>query len=88
MKRVAETKSLEYAKRFAAESSCTTIRIDTYARNDPAMRLHLNNGFRIGRYGRILPQVPLAFNGAELPVPYIDVMQVHIDALVDLIMQG
>ncbi len=33
-------------------------------------------------------ELPLVFGGAELPVPYIDVMQVHIKALVELIMQG
>ena len=33
-------------------------------------------------------ELPLIFDGVELPVPYIDVMQVHIHALVDLIMQG
>lgn len=33
-------------------------------------------------------ELPLIFDGVELPVPFIDVMQVHIKALVDLIMQG
>ncbi len=33
-------------------------------------------------------ELPLIFDGVELPVPYIDVMQVHIKALVELIMQG
>lgn len=32
-------------------------------------------------------ELPLIFDGVELPVPYIDVMQVHINALVDLIMR-
>ena len=32
-------------------------------------------------------ELPLIFDGVELPVPYIDVMRVHINALVDLIMQ-
>ncbi len=32
-------------------------------------------------------ELPLIFDGVELPVPYIDVMQVHIAALVDLIMR-
>ncbi len=32
-------------------------------------------------------ELPLIFGGVELTVPYIDVMKVHIDALVDLIMQ-
>lgn len=32
-------------------------------------------------------ELPLIFDGVELPVPYINVMQVHINALVDLIMQ-
>ncbi len=32
-------------------------------------------------------ELPLIFGGVELPVPYIDVMKVHITALVDLIMQ-
>lgn len=31
-------------------------------------------------------ELPLIFDGVKLPVPYIDVMQVHINALVDLIM--
>lgn len=33
-------------------------------------------------------ELPLIFDGVELPVPYIDVMRVHINALVDLIMQN
>lgn len=33
-------------------------------------------------------ELPLIFDGVELPVPYIDVMQVHINALVDVIMHG
>lgn len=32
-------------------------------------------------------ELPLIFDGVELPVPYIDVMRIHINALVDLIMQ-
>lgn len=32
-------------------------------------------------------ELPLIFDGVELTVPYIDVMQVHIHALVDLIMR-
>ncbi|ERL21972.1 aspartate racemase [Oribacterium sp. oral taxon 078 str. F0263] len=32
-------------------------------------------------------ELPLIFDGVELSVPYIDVMQVHIDVLVDLIMR-
>ncbi len=47
---------VEYAKRYAAEVGCTTIRIDTYAHNEPAKRLYLNNGFRIAGYGQILLQ--------------------------------
>ncbi len=31
-------------------------------------------------------ELPLAFEGIKLPVPYIDVMRVHIDALIDLIL--
>ena len=31
-------------------------------------------------------ELPLIFEGVELPAPYIDVMQVHIDALVDLVL--
>ncbi len=31
-------------------------------------------------------ELPLIFKGVELPVPYIDVMQVHINTLVDLIL--
>lgn len=31
-------------------------------------------------------ELPLIFNALELPVPYIDVMQVHINALIDLIL--
>ena len=30
-------------------------------------------------------ELPLIFGGVKLPVPYIDVMQIHIKALVDLI---
>lgn len=30
-------------------------------------------------------ELPLIFAGVQLPVPYIDVMQVHIDALVDVV---
>lgn len=47
---------VEYAKKYAEESGCTTIRIDTYAHNEPAKRLYLKNGFRIAGYGRILLQ--------------------------------
>lgn len=47
---------VEYAKQCAAETGCTVIRIDTYAHNEPAKRLYLNNGFRIAGYGRILLQ--------------------------------
>ena len=32
-------------------------------------------------------ELPLIFAGVDLPVPYIDVMQVHIGALVDLILR-
>lgn len=31
-------------------------------------------------------ELSLIFKGVELPVPYIDVMQVHINALIDLIL--
>lgn len=47
---------VEYVKHYAAEVGCTTIRIDTYAHNEPAKRLYLNTGFRIAGYGRILLQ--------------------------------
>lgn len=47
---------VDYAKKYATDSGCTTIRIDTYAHNDPAKRLYLRNGFRIAGYGRILLQ--------------------------------
>lgn len=47
---------VEYAKHYATETGCTTIRIDTYAHNKPAKRLYLRNGFRIAEYGRILLQ--------------------------------
>lgn len=47
---------VEYAKHCAAETGCTTVRIDTYARNEPAKRLYLNNSFRIAGYGHILLQ--------------------------------
>ena len=47
---------VEYAKKYAEGSGCTTIRIDTYAHNEPAKRLYLKNGFRIAGYGRILLQ--------------------------------
>lgn len=33
-------------------------------------------------------ELPLVFDGVELPVPYIDVMQIHIQALVHLVMYG
>ena len=33
-------------------------------------------------------ELPLIFDSVELPVPYIDVMQVHINTLIDLIMQS
>ena len=47
---------VEYAKRYAAEVGCTTIRIDTYADNEPTKRLYLKNGFRLAGYGQILLQ--------------------------------
>lgn len=47
---------VEYAKHYAAKTGCTVIRIDTYAHNEPAKRLYLNNGFRIAGYGCILLQ--------------------------------
>ena len=47
---------VEYAKRYAAEVGCTTIRIDTYVHNEPTKRLYLKNGFRIAGYGQILLQ--------------------------------
>lgn len=47
---------MEYAKQYAKKTGCTTIRIDTYAHNEPAKRLYRNNGFRIAGYGHILLQ--------------------------------
>ena len=47
---------VQYAKNYAAESGCSTIRIDTYAYNEPAKKLYLKNGFRIAGYGNILLQ--------------------------------
>ena len=47
---------VEYAKHYAEKNGCMVIRIDTYAHNEPAKRLYLNNGFRIAGYGRILLQ--------------------------------
>lgn len=47
---------MEYARTFAAETGCSTIRIDTFAHNEPAKKLYLQNGFRIAGYGRILLQ--------------------------------
>ncbi len=47
---------VEFAKNYGAEAGCTTLRIDTYAHNEPAKRLYLNCGFRIAGYGRILLQ--------------------------------
>ena len=47
---------VEYAQKYAKEYGCTTVRIDTYAHNEPAKRLYLKNGFRISGYGRILLQ--------------------------------
>ena len=32
-------------------------------------------------------ELPLIFDGIELPVPYIDVMKVHIEALIDVILK-
>jgi aspartate racemase len=32
-------------------------------------------------------ELPLIFGGVEMSVPYIDVMQVHINTLVDLILR-
>lgn len=49
-------KMVEYAKAFAAETGCSAIRIDTFAHNEPAKKLYLQNGFRIAGYGRILLQ--------------------------------
>lgn len=47
---------VEYAKTYASETGCTTIRIDTYAHNEPAKRLYLGSGFRIAGCGHILLQ--------------------------------
>lgn len=47
---------VEYAKNYAIENGCTTIRIDTYAHNEPAKKLYLKNGFRIAGYGHIFLQ--------------------------------
>ena len=47
---------VEFAKKYAAETGCAAIRIDTYAHNEPAKRLYLQNGFRVAGYGRILLQ--------------------------------
>lgn len=47
---------VEYTKSLAAKMNCSTIRIDTYAHNEPAKNLYLRNGFRIAGYGRILLQ--------------------------------
>ncbi len=49
-------KMVEYAKAFAEKNGCTTIRIDTFAHNEPAQKLYVRNGFRIAGYGRILLQ--------------------------------
>lgn len=47
---------IQYAKERAAETGCATIRIDTYAHNEPAKNLYLKNGFQIAGYGSILLQ--------------------------------
>lgn len=47
---------IQYAKNYAIELGCTTIRIDTYAHNEPAKKLYQKNGFRIAGYGNILLQ--------------------------------
>jgi N-alpha-acetyltransferase 60 len=47
---------VECAKRFAEETGCTTVRIDTYIHNEPAKRLYLKNGFRIAGCGHALLQ--------------------------------
>ena len=49
-------KMVEFAQTFAERGGCTTIRIDTFAHNEPAKKLYLRNGFRIAGYGRILLQ--------------------------------
>ena len=33
-------------------------------------------------------ELPLVFDKTQLSVPYVDVMRVHIDTLVDLIIKG
>lgn len=45
---------VEYAKKYALRTGCTTIRIDTYAHNEPAKQLYIQNGFRIAGHGQIL----------------------------------
>lgn len=47
---------VQFAKDYAAQLCCSTIRIDTYAYNEPAKRLYQKNGFRIAGYGNILLQ--------------------------------
>lgn len=47
---------VQYAKNYASELCCSTIRIDTYAYNEPAKTLYQKNGFRIAGYGNILLQ--------------------------------
>lgn len=49
-------KMVGFAKEYALQHSCTVIRIDTYAYNEPAKKLYRKNGFRIAGYGRILLQ--------------------------------
>lgn len=50
------TQMIQYAKEYAITTGCSTIRIDTYAYNEPAQKLYLKNGFRIAGYGEILLQ--------------------------------
>ena len=45
-----------FAKSYAVTHGCHVIRIDTYARNEPAKGLYLKNGFQIACYGRMLLQ--------------------------------
>lgn len=47
---------VEFAKKYALDSGCDSIRLDTYAHNEPAKKLYLKNGFRIAGYGKILLQ--------------------------------
>lgn len=50
------TQMIDYAKKYAVETRCFVIRIDTYAHNEPAKKLYQKNGFQISGYGTMCVQ--------------------------------